>query len=299
MLFFKNRIGLVRSGWLLFIASLAVLIMQIVFSIPGFYLYKIFRNSSGHGDLLKDISEYPWIELTINGGGVLGSIMIILLFWKFMNKRSIYDLGFKLNRKQIKEGGFALFLGAFSMTIIFVVMLLFGYVDLNGSLTVPTFSSYTITYFILFVLVGFSEEIFFRGYIMKTMEERYNPKWLIYLVSAIIFSFFHGMNPNVTILGLINIGLVGLLFSYMYDQTKTLWMPIGFHITWNYFQGSVFGFPVSGTDPHGLYNSTVDSTSTSSFITGGSFGPEGGIIATAFIILSLIFTRSYLNNNRH
>ena len=88
---------------------------------------------------------------------------------------------------------------------------------------------------------------------MSTMESRGNPKWLIYVISAVVFSLAHGMNPNVGIFGLVNIALVGILFAYMFDATKSLWLPIGYHITWNYFQGNVFGFAVSGTTAHGMY----------------------------------------------
>lgn len=164
-----------------------------------------------------------------------------------------------------------------------------GFVQMNSSLFAPEFSVYSLTFFILFLLVGFSEEIFFRGYLMMTMEDRHNPKWLIYIISALIFSLFHGMNPNVSILGLLNIALVGLLFSYMYDATKSLWMPIGYHITWNYFQGNVFGFPVSGTDAHGFYQITLEKGNA--VFTGGGFGPEGGLLATAIVIIGVFVTK--------
>ncbi|WP_458414448.1 lysostaphin resistance A-like protein [Schinkia sp. CFF1] len=239
--------------------------------------------------------NYPWIELLMNGGGVVGCLIGSLLVWKLINRRQIVDLGFQFNRLHMKNFVFGLFLGGVSMSIIFAILVFAGFVQLNSSLLVPKFSVYSFIFLILFILVGFSEEIFFRGYIMKTMEDRQNSKWLIYLISALIFSLFHGMNPNVSIFGLLNIGLVGLFFSYMYDVTKSLWMPIGYHITWNYFQGNVFGFPVSGTDPHGMYTITLQSTKE--FITGGSFGPEGGLLATIVIVLGVIVTKLYMKNN--
>ena len=57
---------------------------------------------------------------------------------------------------------------------------------------------------------------------MSTMESRGNPKWLIYVVSAVVFSLAHGTNPNVSVFGLVNIALVGILFAYMFDATKSL-----------------------------------------------------------------------------
>src|SRR5699024_486056 len=101
--------------------------------------------------------------------------------------------------------------------------------------------------------VGIEEEVLARGFIIRTMAQRRNKKWLIYDVSAVIFSAMHLMNANVTLAGLLNIVLVGLLFAYMFDVTKSLWMPIGFHMMWNYFQGVVFGFPVSGMSTSSVY----------------------------------------------
>ncbi len=271
---------MVRSGWLIFFASVMLIIFQLLFSLPGMYLYR-----TGVPDF------YPWIELLMNGGGVAGAIICSLLIWKYINKKKVVTLGLELNSLYMKDFGFGLFLGGASMTLIFIILLFAGQISVKGSLLVPDFSIYSLTFLILFILVGFSEEIFFRGYIMKTMEDRHNSKWLLYVMSALIFSLFHGMNPNVSTFGLINIGLVGLLFSYMYDATKSLWMPIGYHITWNYFQGNVFGFPVSGTDPHGLYHITIDSSVK--LFTGGNFGPEGGLLATFLILVGLFATSIY------
>lgn len=277
----KNKFGLVRSGWLILLASMLMIIFQVLFSLPGMYLHKE----------IFDPGYYPWIELLMNGGGVAGALLSSLLIWKYINKRKVTALGLEFNRLHMKDFVFGLFLGGASMTLIFIALLFTGQISLKVSLLSPDFSIYTLTFLILFIFVGFSEEIFFRGYIMKTMEDRQNSKWLLYVMSALIFSLFHGMNPNVSVFGLINIALVGLLFSYMYDATKSLSMPIGYHITWNYFQGNVFGFPVSGTDPHGLYQITTDSSVK--LFTGGNFGPEGGLLATFLIMVGVFATNMY------
>ncbi|MEC1789016.1 CPBP family intramembrane glutamic endopeptidase [Schinkia azotoformans] len=258
-----------------------LIVFQVLFSLPGIFLHRE----------IFDPEYYPWIELLMNGGGVVGAIFSSLLIWRYINKKKIVALGLELNSLNMKDFVFGLFLGGASMTLIFILLLLTGQLSLKVSLFAPDFSIYSLTFLILFIAVGFSEEIFFRGYIMKTMEDRHNSKWLLYVMSALIFSLFHGMNPNVSFFGLINIGLVGLLFSYMYDATKSLWMPIGYHITWNYFQGNVFGFPVSGTDPHGLYQITTESSAK--LLTGGNFGPEGGLLATFFIIAGVFATTMY------
>lgn len=67
-------------------------------------------------------------------------------------------------------------------------------------------------------------------------------------------------------------------------------MPIGYHITWNYFQGSVFGLPVSGNKSAGLYTSKLVEYN---ILNGGGFGPEGGLVVTAIIILSIALFAVY------
>src|SRR5699024_10470509 len=246
---------------------------QTVFMLPGLTLISIIEISTGEISIETDMSSIssPWLVLFTQGAGTLGGIAGTLVAWRVINKQNPNTLGLQGSGKDLL---FGLFLGAISITIIFFILLATGNVTLLNSFLRPEFSMFTFTYLILFILVGFFEEMFFRGYIMRTMASRRNKKWMIYVVSAVVFSIAHGGNPNVSILGLINIALVGVLFAYMFDVTKSLLLPIGYHITWNYFQGNVFGFPVSGTAPYGLYR--VDVADGNDLITGGTFGLEGG-----------------------
>ncbi len=72
-------------------------------------------------------------------------------------------------------------------------------------------------------------------------------------------------------------------------------MPIGYHIAWNFFQGNVFGFNVSGTTVHGIYNIYALKNNV---LTGASFGPEGGILTTIVIVIGLLIV-SKIKLNEH
>src|SRR5690625_993937 len=264
---------------------------QAIFMTPGLVIFELME---GAGETNLDIlDKYPWITLLVQGGGTVGSILIILLFWRYLNKSTLKEIGF---RGSLRDLGFGLFLGALSITVITFILMLTGNISLINSFSDPEFTVYALTFLILFILVGFFEEMFFRGYVMSTMASRGNGKWMIYVVSSLFFSIVHMTNPNVSVLGLINIALVGFLFAYMFDVTNSLWLPIGYHITWNYFQGNVFGFAVSGTTPYGIYN--VDITSGNVLLTGGDFGLEGGILATFLIVLGFLATRYYSKKRR-
>src|SRR5699024_3355598 len=201
----------------------------------------------------------------------LGGLIATLLVWRFINREKFSRIGLNWYGKDLI---FGLFLGAISITVIFFALYMTGNLTLLNPLTKPSFSIFKLLFLLMFILVGLLEEIFFRGYIISTMASRHNKKWVIYLVSAIIFSIVYGTNPNVTIFGLLNIALVGLLFAYMFDVTKSLWLPIGYHITWNFFQGNVFGFAVSGIAPNGIYK--IELRTEQDWLTGGAFGLEGG-----------------------
>ncbi|MBE1556967.1 CPBP family intramembrane glutamic endopeptidase [Sporosarcina limicola] len=295
---FKNRSGQVRAGWLILLTFAAMLIVQQLFSLSGIFLLIFaeasFSGESGYFDVLTALDSHPWIYLLVQGGGTAGGILITFLLWRFINKGTMKQLGF---RGSLKDLWFGLFLGAISITVIFSVLMATANVTLMNSLSSPQFSVFTISFFILFILVGFFEEMFFRGYIMSSMASRGNKKWVIYVASAVIFSVAHGANPNVSILGVVNIALVGILFAYMFDSTNSLWLPIGYHITWNYFQGSVYGFAVSGTAPNGIYG--VEIAEGRDWLTGGAFGLEGGLLATILILAGFIATRLYSKWQNH
>ena len=287
----KNSAGQVRSGWLILVTFVVMFLAQAIFMTPGLVIFELMEGAGGTN--LDAMDTYPWITLLVQGGGTVGSIFVIYLLWRYLNKGTLKEIGF---RGPLKDLGFGLFLGAISITVITFILMLTGNITLMNSFSEPEFTIYAITFLILFILVGVFEEMFFRGYVMATMASRGNKKWMIYVFSALFFSIVHMTNPNVSVLGLINIALVGFLFAYMFDVTNSLWLPIGYHITWNYFQGNVFGFAVSGTTPHGIYN--VDITSGNELLTGGSFGLEGGILATLLIVLGFLATRYYSKKRR-
>lgn len=138
----------------------------------------------------------------------------------------------------------------------------------------------------LFILVALSEEILFRGYIQGLLRNHYGANVAI-IHSSILFALLHMMNPGIlsTPFTLINIFLIGIFFAVTRELTGGIWLPIGFHLTWNFFQGNIFGFAVSGTDSKTIISITSQGNS---FISGGEFGAEGSILATLIILISCI-----------
>lgn len=286
---FKNNDNQVRSGWLILLAFVLMFSAQIIFSMPGTIILLMSEAIiDGNGMSVELDGSSEWVFLTTNGLGTIGGLIAVLLIWRFINKEKFARMGLGWKTSDMI---FGLFLGALSITVIFILLYISGQITLVNALSEPEFSIFTLLFFIMFIFVGLFEEIFFRGYIISTMASRGNKKWFIYVASAIIFSVIHGTNPNVTFLGLVNIALVGLLFAYMFDVTKSLWLPIGYHITWNFFQGNVFGFAVSGLEPNSIYH--IEEQTTNTLWTGGSFGLEGGFLATLVIVIGFFITYLY------
>jgi hypothetical protein len=137
---------------------------------------------------------------------------------------------------------------------------------------------------ILFIAVAINEEVMARGNILRTLMESMGKYWAL-VVSAAIFSLLHGLNPGISFIGFTNIFLAGILLGIYYIHTKNLWFPIGLHLTWNYFQGPVWGYSVSGEEIKGMVTQKLTGND---LFTGGKFGFEASLICTIIMVAAII-----------
>lgn len=295
---FVNSFNQIRSGWKIAMVLGISYGVQIILGIVIGIILMIALISSGKFNLqnpnlnldIASLSGFNYISQAI---GIIIMISAVYLVLRLIDKKRLKDIGLINIKKGFKHLSIGLLFGAVSMTLIFVALLLTKNIEVISSFTQPQFSWSTLTGLILFIFVGLNEELFSRGYCMMVLSQT-GKKWVPIVVSAIIFSAMHLGNPNVKLLGLFNIFLVGILFSYMVVKTNNIWMAIGYHITWNYFQGNVFGFPVSGLDSTGIYGINV---LNDNLLTGGAFGPEAGILASIVLIVSILALRFYKSGN--
>ncbi|MBA4493596.1 CPBP family intramembrane glutamic endopeptidase [Paenactinomyces guangxiensis] len=208
----------------------------------------------------------------------------LLMFVLFERKR-----GWHLGVRQEQEGlrflqGTGLGVGC--MLLVFLLIFLFGGVQVVGVNGSGGAWKSVLTSLALFIMVGISEEILARGYTQGLVSYLFSPA-AAWIVSSAFFALLHGSNPGVwdEPLPMINIFLAGLLLAVYRDVSGGLWGPIGFHFTWNFFQGSVFGFAVSGLDITSLIQLKATGNTT---VSGGSFGAEGSIFAT-IVLLAVTF----------
>lgn len=296
---FKNKFNEVRSGWKILLVFLLTFGITFACSIiMGIILGIIILNNGNIDQLMNmNLDSIENNELIFSISNCLGNISYILaciIIWKIFEKQKVGKMGLISIKRGYKEFIVGLALGAVTMSIAAIVIIAIGDVYVINKISKPEISMSLLYGLIIFIFVGFGEEILSRGYIMSVLKQTRN-KWIVLIGPALIFAALHLGNPGIDILSFINLFLVGVLFAYMFMKSKNIWMPIGYHITWNYFQGYIWGFEVSGLNVNGLYKIKKISNN---IINGGEFGPEGGIIVTIIICLTFYFVNRYYKNNK-
>lgn len=141
-------------------------------------------------------------------------------------------------------------------------------------------------YGVLLAVAATNEELIFRGYPLQRLVETVGPVGAVGISSA-LFGLAHLGNPARTWLSTLNTALVGVPLGVAYLRTRALWLPIGIHFAWNLSQGYIFGFPVSGMGLSGTL--LIANEHGLAWMTGGDYGPEGGILATGVIVIGTVY----------
>lgn len=289
MRIFKNYNNQIRSGWKIavvyFTYTISVIFLSIIFS-TVYMLAVYITNSKLEGmeytkEQFSSMNHFPGICLFFIQCITL--ILIVILFWKIWDKKKVKYIGFTNIKNNWKDLCIGLLVGAISFTAIASVLMLTKSVELVKSFAQPNFSWSLIIQLIIFIFVGINEELFCRGYCMTVLKQT-NKSWAPIVISSVIFALMHSFNSGISLLAYVNLFLFGITMGYLFIKTKNIWMGIGYHITWNYFQGNIFGFLVSGNVTDSIY--TVK-TVTPNIINGSGFGPEGGLVVTILLIISI------------
>jgi membrane protease YdiL (CAAX protease family) len=142
---------------------------------------------------------------------------------------------------------------------------------------------------LVYVAVAIQEETLFRGYYLQNLRDGLGMGWAL-LISSAIFGVAHLSNPEASPAAVLGILGAGLFLALGWLRTRQLWLPIGLHLGWNFFQGPVFGFPVSGTGSFRLIQQTVQGPIV---LTGGPFGPEAGLVVFLGLFVGVILVLTY------
>lgn len=236
----------------------------------------------------KSIQNENLILLLIKLLSFFGISLFVYIRVVSIEGRSFSSIGF------CKEGWIKKYLIGFTIGAILTIsevalLYAFGLISVNHSPIQPVGLS-AIKY-ISIILIGWivqssAEEIITRGWLMNILSAKYNV-WVGLIVSSTYFGFMHLFNPNISYIAVINLVLTGFLFGIYVLKTNNLWGACGIHCSWNFFIGNIFGFEVSGTSASvgTLFDLNLIGNPA---LSGGKFGPEGGICETIVIIVAII-----------
>ena len=257
---------------------------DIIFVIGGIILFIIGSTILSLGVYTASESDYYLINIPIF---LITAVVLLLLYNLLIRYVEANDACKIAPRKDISSIGNGLFIGFSYFIIVTVTMSLCGYYHIKS---IQFDWEKQLFSFTLFFLVAVSEEIFFRGILFRMINRRWNI-WAALVISALIFGGLHIFNDNATLWSSIAIAIeAGSLLGAAYAYSKNIWLPIGIHWIWNYTQGNILGFPVSGGD--NVTSVITPEINGPQWLTGGSFGAEASVIAAVIgLLISLWFIR--------
>jgi len=253
-------------------------------------------------------SSFLFAELVNPIGPLVASILALLVASRLLDRRPVAEYGFHFNRHWFADLGAGLVIGMLLMMLIFITELMTGWVQVTGVLqsneSTLGFGWGLLAGVVLFLCTGIWEEMFSRGYPLRNLAEGFNWKRLGpgtalvlgYVCSSIIFGLMHIFNQYVTPMAVVNLIIAGLWLGVAYVLTGELALPIGIHIAWDFCQGSVFGFPVSGVRT--LASVLAFQQRGPDLLTGSTFGPEGGLIGLLAMLLGCLLVVGWVHLTR-
>ena len=212
------------------------------------------------------------------------SAAVLVLRWRNL-PLSLLGMSLRGRGKDLLAGlGVAVLLYAVG----FGTSLLMGTVEIASVQWVPRDLLGTLLFFLL---VAVTEEVMLRGFVLGRMLSAGMNRFVALFLSSALFSAMHLFNPNFALLPFVNILLAGCLLGASFLYTRNLCFPVVLHWFWNWLQGPVLGYEVSGMDS-GETLLTLRLTG-SDLLTGGSFGFEGSLLCTVLLVVGTLAIVAY------
>jgi uncharacterized protein len=285
---------LIKQGWLrVILFGVGFCIITLLIAIPAVLLIAGVKKEDLQADPIHTLASqltgnFLWLMLILE---CLISLISVWIFRVFVDRKSFASLGWETTGYGA-ESATGFFMGPALLGVGSLLLLLSGRLQWTDISWDP--QSLFISFGLL-VLIAFSEELIFRGYILNNLLDSFQNKWIALAISAVLFAAFHVTNPGMTSLAFANLFLAGLLLGINYIYTKNLWYSFLFHLSWNFFQGPLLGFRVSGLNLPSLLQAE---TKGDWMLTGGDFGLEGSVLTMlvsliAVLILAWAFGRKY------
>ena len=276
-----DRSSTLRSGWRFAAFLVAFLFLATAFGGTAVALLSAVGIQATSGST---------IFIIVNS--VLSLILAILVGWlcgRYLEGLPFRALGTWFTKFWLKHFIIGSLVGTATVGLAVLIAVAFGGLrfepnsaDMSGAIFRSTLSSFAI-----FAIAAAFEEALFRGYVLQSFN-RSGLGWLAVILTSSFFGIAHMTNPNVGIISTINTMLAGVWFSIAYLKTRDLWFVWGLHLFWNWVQGEVFGIEVSGITAISAAPLLKEIDKGPTWLTGETYGIEGGLACTAAIIASTI-----------
>jgi membrane protease YdiL (CAAX protease family) len=232
--------------------------------------------------------DYLWLMLVLE---FLTSVISVGIFRLLIERRNFLGLGWTLDG-YTGEALTGFFLAPALLGLAAIALLLSGHLEWTDIIWEPS------TLFISFgwmTIIAFSEELVFRGYILGNLMDWLPNKWIALGISSLLFTAYHAITPGIHPLAFVNLFLAGILLGINYVFTRNLWFSFLLHVGWNFFEGPILGFHVSGTTFPSLFQAESNGDLS---ITGGDYGLGGSMPMTLFLVVAILvlawaFERKY------
>jgi len=265
-----NKKPLIKQGWLRVLLFICFYFTLLVLAGLVLRLSLDKLNPAGSGDRLF------YLRFLLNAAL---SFFAVWLFRVWIDRKSIGSMGFAFS-KNGAHAGTGFFMGILLVCTGTLVLSFTHHLEWTGSV----FNGNDLFISLgLMAIVAIYEEAIFRGYILNNLLESIG-KWGALLISALVFALAHSGNPGFSLLAALNIFIAGILLGINYIYTRNCWFGILLHFSWNFFQGPVLGYEVSGVHLQSIFQHDIKGNN---FITGGAFGLEGSVIATVLYLLAV------------
>lgn len=232
--------------------------------------------------------EYLWLMLIVE---FLTSVISVGIFRFLIERRGITGLGWTLDG-YTGEALAGFFLAPALLGLAAIIILLSGHLEWTDIVWQPSTLFVSLGWMLL---IAFGEELVFRGYILGNLMEWVPNKWGALGISALLFAAYHAITPAIHTLAFVNLFLAGILLGLNYVYTRNIWFAFMLHLGWNFFEGPILGFHVSGTVFPSLFQAELNGDL---FITGGDYGLGGSmpmtlLLVVAILVLAWAFERKY------
>ena len=219
------------------------------------------------------------------------TVALSILVCKWIERRPLSSMGLR-KKHAVREYVVGAGIGALLLTVCVGICIALGVLELRPQRLTPAI---WLLYLLGFLIQGASEELLCRGFLMVSLTKRHSLAAAT-LINAVLFSLLHIANASVSPLALLNIALFGILESVYVLKRGNLWGACAMHSMWNFFQGNIFGIPVSG-NPVTASPLLATASTRASWLSGGAFGLEGGAVVTAVLTVALLLTLFVIPQN--